>query len=242
MAYLVQQSGVTGPEGRIGSGTGYHIDSKFSKTLPFDTGIVPRFDAIARRYGEDGRNIVFSNAGVHGLVYNPDATLEDKVSLLRRAAAAYNHSQHSNYHSLDYYAPIGTNLWDSSAEGAPIYVVGTGGRKIESGSGGGYGNFSAVIGDDNSVLMKSGHGDIQGFGLSPVSYFSGSPTILASVETPAPAVDTAETPAQTAVERALNYKEMSKADLNAEYDRLRSESPDTAAAEGMKMHIAYFNK
>lgn len=48
--------------------------------------------------------------------------------------------------------------------------------------------------------------------------------------------------AQEAVERALNYKEMSKQALDTEYDRLRKDSPDTAAAEGMKMHMAYFGK
>lgn len=48
--------------------------------------------------------------------------------------------------------------------------------------------------------------------------------------------------AQEAVERALNYKEMSKQALDTEYDRLRTESPETAAAEGMKMHMAYFGK
>jgi len=45
-----------------------------------------------------------------------------------------------------------------------------------------------------------------------------------------------------ATERALNYKEMSKQQLNNEYDRLRRESPQTAAAEGMKMHRAFFGK
>ena len=83
--------------------------------------------------------------------------------------------------------------------------------------------------------MKSGHGDMQGFGLEPISYF-------AAMDTTAPAAPAPATPQETAVERALNYKEMSKADLNAEYDRLRAESPETAAAEGMKMHLAYFGK
>ena len=58
--------------------------------------------------------------------------------------------------------------------------------------------------------------------------------------TPEAPAESPPTPQETAVERALNYKEMSKADLNAEYDRLRADSPDTAAAEGMKMHLAYW--
>ena len=61
---------------------------------------------------------------------------------------------------------------------------------------------------------------------------------------PAGAVDTA-TPTQRAEakERALNYKEMSKAELNAEYDKLRGGNDiNKAVDEGMRMHRAYFNK
>ena len=74
-------------------------------------------------------------------------------------------------------------------------------------------------------------------------------------QSPAPAMQVSDDPApqsngtvvrsesaQEAVERALNYKEMSKQALDTEYDRLRKDSPDTAAAEGMKMHMAYFGK
>lgn len=237
MAFIVKQSGVTGPEGRIGSGTSYHIDSKFARSGGIEA-IVPRMDAIAAEYAKDGRNIVFSNSGVQGLVYDPSAPLETKIDLITRADAAHSHSVSPNFYSLDYYAPVGTDIWDPSAEGAPIYVVGQAGRSIESGVGGGYGAYSAVIGADNNVLMKSGHGDIQGFKLEPLSSFEGTtaviPTAAASV--------TPSTPQETALERALNYKDMSAAQLNTEYDRLRKESPDTAADEGMKMHLAYFGK
>ena len=44
-----------------------------------------------------------------------------------------------------------------------------------------------------------------------------------------------------AKERAQNYKEMSKAQLNAAYDAMRSD-PEKARVEGMKMHKAFFNK
>ena len=45
-----------------------------------------------------------------------------------------------------------------------------------------------------------------------------------------------------AVERAKNYAEMSKAQLNAEYDKLRNSDPAKARDEGMAMHRAYFKK
>ena len=46
-----------------------------------------------------------------------------------------------------------------------------------------------------------------------------------------------------AVERAKNYQNMSKAELNAEYDKLRAgDDINLAVEEGMKMHNAYFKK
>ena len=44
-----------------------------------------------------------------------------------------------------------------------------------------------------------------------------------------------------AKERTTNYAKMSKAELNAAYDDMRSD-PDKARVEGMKMHKAFFNK
>ena len=46
----------------------------------------------------------------------------------------------------------------------------------------------------------------------------------------------------TAKERANSYAEMTKAQLDTEYDRLRAEDLTKAGIEGMKMHKAFFNK
>ena len=46
----------------------------------------------------------------------------------------------------------------------------------------------------------------------------------------------------SAKERAENYSKMSAADINAEYDRIRSDDPNKAATAGMMMHKAYFGK
>jgi hypothetical protein len=45
-----------------------------------------------------------------------------------------------------------------------------------------------------------------------------------------------------AKERATNYANMSKSQLNAEYDKLRSSDSGKAQIEGMKMHKAFFRK
>ena len=50
-----------------------------------------------------------------------------------------------------------------------------------------------------------------------------------------------ETPQVKAKEKAKAYKDMSKAEINAAYDAMRSD-PNKAAVEGMKMHKAYFKK
>ena len=44
-----------------------------------------------------------------------------------------------------------------------------------------------------------------------------------------------------AKELAQDYSKMSKADLDSAYDVLRSDDPDKAEVEGMKMHRAYFS-
>jgi len=45
-----------------------------------------------------------------------------------------------------------------------------------------------------------------------------------------------------AKERAQNYAEMSKAEINSLYDKIRNEDPAKARTEGMKMHKAFFGK
>ncbi len=51
-----------------------------------------------------------------------------------------------------------------------------------------------------------------------------------------------EPPRVEAKERAQEYSKMSKADMNAAYDQLRSSDPAKARTEGMKMHKAFFGK
>ena len=45
----------------------------------------------------------------------------------------------------------------------------------------------------------------------------------------------------TAKERAQNYANMSKSEMNAAYDAMRND-PAKASVEGMKMHNAFFKK
>jgi hypothetical protein len=45
-----------------------------------------------------------------------------------------------------------------------------------------------------------------------------------------------------AAERIKAYQDLSKSQLEAEYDKLRAADANTAAIAGMEMHKAYFNK
>ena len=57
--------------------------------------------------------------------------------------------------------------------------------------------------------------------------------------------ETPQKPTDSQIEaktRAQEYSKMSKAEMNAAYDKLRASDPAKAATEGMKMHKAFFNK
>ena len=233
MSYNTLEVGRTGPAGRIGVGTEYHIDSKYLRSSSWEDK-VKAFDAKANRYSQDGRNIVFSNQGVHGSVYNPSASLEDKVDLLKRVDAAHSHSVHDDWNSFDYYAPIGTDIYDKSAENAPIYVAGPNGLKVEGHQGSGWGNSGIVIGPDGNPIGKTGHGDTN------VSMFSGG-VLGGEGATFTPANVDGNSSQVKAKEKAQSYQNMSKASLDSAYDAMRSD-PAKAESEGMKMHKAFFNK
>jgi hypothetical protein len=140
----------------MGSGTGYHIDSKYSTSLPWED-IVKRFDSKANLYGQEGRNIIFSNQGMNYAAYNPQAEMAAKVALLQKAAGA--HAKRDNVHSFDYFATKGRDVWDKSAEGAPIYLAVEAGRTPLIGQAEDYGVYGTVTDSQGNVLGKSGHGD-----------------------------------------------------------------------------------
>lgn len=229
MQYSTRQIGITGPSQYIGGSDDYHIDSRFGSHLPMTT-VRDKFDALANRYSQDGRIIEFSNKGVSGRQYSMDLSPEERLQLLELAAAA--HDKRDGWHSFDYYAPHkGSDRWDPSAEGAPIYIIGTDGNSFETGTGGGYGNYAVVLDDKGNIISKSGHGDnretLPEFG----KFGPGESLPLSS-----------DTPQTEAKERVQSYLGMSKDSINAAYDKMRSEDPSKAAIEGLKMHKAYFGK
>ena len=207
MSYSVQQIGVTGPSANIGGSSEYHIDTKFSNTLSME-GIRDRMDVLAGKYKSIGRNIEFSNQGVGGEVYSLDMSPEKRLSLIQRAASA--HAPREGFHSFDYYAPnIGVDRYHKSAEGAPIFVVGSQGLKIEGGSGGNYGNYGVVVDKDGRVVSKSGHADNRqsAFGGGSFGNVDAQPVDIDSNNL------SQSTPQQEAVERVKQYKSNTAKDV-----------------------------
>ena len=155
---------VTGPEGRIGAGTEYHLDTKFSK----DTSLEDRIkllDQLAKGYRARGREIEFSNDAVAGTVYNPDASMEEKTALLKRVHAAHSHSSHADYDSIDYYIPKISDekgRRGKSAEGAEILMPTMQDAQLRYGQSMGYGAFVDMVDKDGKIIMTTGHGDVRG--------------------------------------------------------------------------------
>jgi hypothetical protein len=161
MAYPVFRSGYTGPSGKIGGSTDYHIDLKMLQSLPIAER-VKAMDAVANQYGSLGRTIEFSNPAVSGRRWDTAADLAAKVDLLERASGAHSHSKHPGWDSFDFYVPFkGKSRFDKGAvEDASIYLPGIAGGKIRRGSGGGYGYFSEALDPSGKVVFRVGHGNI----------------------------------------------------------------------------------
>jgi hypothetical protein len=158
MPYSTSLIGYTGPEGRIGTGAAYHIDSKYASSLPWEE-VDRRFQAKAKRYAEEGRNIMFSNTGMNYAVYNPVAPIEQRIALLQKAAGA--HAKRPGWHAFDYYAPKqGKDVQDVSVEKAPIYFATPNNQRVLGATAQDYGNYAYILDEKGNVTSKIGHGDI----------------------------------------------------------------------------------
>lgn len=146
----------TGPAATIGSGSAYHIDSKFPKTMSWEQ-IDAYFLAMAEGYAANNRRIEFSNRAVTGQVYDPNAPQSDRIAMLQRAAAA--HAPRS-LHSFDYYVPLnGTDRWSSSVEDVEMILPSVPGGRVDYASGGRYGYYVRVYDADGNFVYITGHGN-----------------------------------------------------------------------------------
>ena len=216
MGYTLWESGRTGPSANIGGSSDYHIDSKFSTSLGEDEAR-RRFEAKVRKYRELNRNVEFSNEGVAGMVYNLDASEEERAEMFRKAYGA--HSKRDGWYSLDYYAPkTGENRFGKSAEGAPIFAVGGEGSRRETGTGGNYGFYSFIYDKNGNIISKVGHGDDR-YTTVPNNPMSPDPS------SPSPTADVETKPASTSNDN------MSPEEINKKYDQMRMAGDALGARE-----------
>ena len=78
-----------------------------------------------------------------------------------------------------------------------------------------------------------------------MSTFAGAPPVMPATTIAEPAEKAAVVTPESdkAAQNLLNdYTQMTKSQMNAAYDQMRASDPTKAAAEGMKMHKAFFKK
>lgn len=220
MAYTLFESGRTGPSQNIGGSSDYHIDSKFSTSLGAEKAR-RMFEEKVKRYNSLGRNVEFSNEGVAGSIYDMSLADEKRALLFDKAQRA--HAARDGWYALDYYAPKqGFDRHHQSAEGAPIFAIGLNDGRRETGIGGDYGFHSLMYDNSGQLIAQVGHGDDR------------FPTSTKEI---------ALQPASSQASVPLDYSDMSAAQLNSEYDKMRMAGDAfKAREEGMKMHKAFFNK
>ena len=147
----------------IGSGTEFHVDINFNhlyRAGKIDQ-IVELMDAKAHGYAEQGYRIEFSNEGVAGEIWNPDATPEQKEALAIRVIKAHDHSKND---SMDYYIVHESEKNRFSARGEdagnrPFVLPVAEGWTIDYGTASNYGNFAIVRNEHGEEMYRIGHGD-----------------------------------------------------------------------------------
>ena len=159
---------VTGPAGKIGRGTEYHIDSQFSSDLPMED-IVKMVDKMALAYNAMGREMEFSNNVMSDRIYDPNASLEEKSEFLMDAFKAHNlprgrklDGKHGFY-QMDYFVPeIGKGRGHESAERAPLLLPFLEDGSVRYERSGSYGASADLIDSEGKVRARVGHGDVRG--------------------------------------------------------------------------------
>ena len=137
------------------------------------------------------------------------------------------HGDQRMHHGIDYATPLGTQL---DIDGTHLSTW------EDSGGGGIMSQYliSTEDGDRELLFLHGSDGNkITGSG-AVTDYTPGS--LPTSTDGPDPKK------VGEAVERAKAYQDMSKAEMNAAYDKMRKSDPAKAATEGMRMHKAFFQK
>lgn len=149
----------TGPAGRIGAGTEYHVDARFIETLPLKDKIA-MLDSMAAAHAQEGFVMEFSGRGVAGSRWNPNAPLSEKEKLAKKILASH-HTRRPPFQAFDYFIVKRSSRGrgDKSAEGSNIMAPIISGGTYEYQQGGGYGRHLIIRDKSGNVVAKIGHGD-----------------------------------------------------------------------------------
>lgn len=149
----------TGPKGRIGEGTEYHVDARFIKTLPLKDKIA-MLDSMASAHAQEGFVMEFSGRGVAGRRWNPNASYAEKEKFAKLVLASH-HRDRPPYQAFDYFIvkQSAKDRRHKSAEGANIMAPMIRGGTYEYQVGGGKGRHLIIRDRNGKVIAKILHGD-----------------------------------------------------------------------------------
>jgi muramidase (phage lysozyme) len=150
----------TGPRGRIGRGTEYHVDARMISELSLNDKI-SMIDSMAAAHAKEGFVMEFSGRGVKGVRWDISMSKKEKERLATMVLSSH-HEPRKGWQPFDYYIVrrSAKDRWDKSAEGANIMAPRLPGGTYEYQEDGGYGRFLIIRDKKGRIIFKVGHGDV----------------------------------------------------------------------------------
>jgi spore germination cell wall hydrolase CwlJ-like protein len=150
----------TGPEGRIGAGSAYHIDARIIPELPLRDKVA-MIDSMAAAHAQEGYVMEFSGTGVKGVKWNINASQKEKEELAKRVLSSH-WAKREGWQPFDYFI-VKTSEKDKTGQivkGSNIMAPRIPGGTYEYQEGGGYGRHLIIRDKNGRIIFKVGHGDV----------------------------------------------------------------------------------
>jgi hypothetical protein len=149
----------TGPAGRIGAGTEYHVDARIVPDLPLRDKIA-MIDSMAAAHAQEGYVMEFSGRGVAGSRWDPNMSYSEKEKLARKVLKSH-WAARSGWEPFDYFIvkKAARDRYDISAQGSNIMAPRIPGGSYVYGEGGGRGRFLSIRDKNGREIFQVMHGD-----------------------------------------------------------------------------------
>ena len=150
---------VTGPAGRIGAGTGYHVDGRFMHNIPLKDKIA-MLDAMASAHAQEGFVMEFSGTNVAGRRWNPGMSIKEKEEFAKKVLASH-HEDRFPWQAFDYFIvkKSAKDRGHESAQGSNIMAPILKDGSYEYQEGGGMGRHLIIRDKNGNEVMRILHGD-----------------------------------------------------------------------------------